>query len=351
MTGSRITLIKLRARRTQRFILSLVTTAVLLGACSTISNVSRVNLTSNPTALGHSQLVHASLAYDGKAEVLFGGLFEGRSKTTSVLSGTWIASNPNGIWNTVRYTQKNRWKGTLVYPNAGAYDESIKRLVAVSNVNGRFTTWTFHNNVWEPYPSGSLRTATLHFHPIGVVYANSVGSDVMVACTIASVENMTMTMWKLTSAGWTPIPTSGNMPSCSDNLSVTYDNSRNAIVAYYFGRYWQWEKGVWRAISTSKPAPVMATITSVAFAYDPLTQQDILFGSNLRHSVPTAQTWALYRNSWVELHPTNSPPPSFNSAIAFDPSINKVVLMGGITFRGGSVGQWDWNGSNWIRVS
>lgn len=350
MTTHRIIRRKLRVRLVRRSLLLLVSMAVLLGACSTSSNAAKGNLTSNPTALGQSQLVHVSLAYDGNAEVLFGGLFDPSSKTASVSSQTWTNSTSKGAWNLVKYTQRHPWQGTLVYPNAGAYDESIRRLVAVSTVTARFTTWTFHDNVWEPYPSGTLRASTQYFHPIDVVYANSVGSDVLVACTIRSATNITMTMWKLATDGWTPIPSSGKIPSCSDNLSMTYDNSGKAIVAYYLGRSWEWENGVWKTISTSNPIPIMASITSNTLAYDPLTRQDILFGMNLRASVPTAQTWVLRRNSWVNLHPRNSPPPSFNSAIAFDPSINKVVLMGGITLRGSGVGQWDWNGSNWMQV-
>jgi hypothetical protein len=121
-----------------------------------------------------------------------------------------------------------------------------------------------------------------------------------------------------------------------------------------------------------------------AMAWDPANQEVILFGGatflgingNLNIS---NRTWAFVNGSWTQLHPANSPPPTFQAGFAYDAGAGALVLFGGLvaghvnvthpsTDNGTTVTVWhtayDWNtavvqsaqtwewvGDDWVNVT
>jgi hypothetical protein len=96
--------------------------------------------------------------------------------------------------------------------------------------------------------------------------------------------------------------------------------------------------------TVASPAEVhpAATLTSVpsnraytVMAWDPATQQVVLFGgggfAGLNGPLNiSAETWTFTNGSWTELHPLQSPPPTFMASMAYDPNQGALILFGGL---------------------
>ena len=80
--------------------------------------------------------------------------------------------------------------------------------------------------------------------------------------------------------------------------------------------------------------------------YDPASKQLVLFGGY--HHGPTNQTWVWTGSDWNQLHPATSPPPRRNAAMAFDPQTNQLILYGGSGTNNTDLSDtWAWNGTTW----
>jgi hypothetical protein len=93
-------------------------------------------------------------------------------------------------------------------------------------------------------------------------------------------------------------------------------------------------------------------------AYDPATGQTVLFGGITCDSNVTflADTWIWDGTNWNQVTPANSPPAHAFSAMAFDPSTQRLTLFGGVDANAANVqsatnDSWEWDGSNWQQLS
>jgi hypothetical protein len=106
---------------------------------------------------------------------------------------------------------------------------------------------------------------------------------------------------------------------------------------------WTWDGNDWSLQSGPSPAKRI----DYAFAYDPLTKTDILFGGSIGGgggpNPNFADTWSWSGSSWTQLQPSHSPPPGDAYAI-FDESLNSLVLL---DFAGN---MWSWTGSDWSAI-
>lgn len=109
----------------------------------------------------------------------------------------------------------------------------------------------------------------------------------------------------------------------------------------------------WGQLSpASSPAPTEgAGLFSGAMAYDPHTQQLIEFGGAtfgcfLGCIVAGTRDWD--GNTWTQLSPDDSPPALEWASMAYDPDTQDLVLFGGITGSGTLSNEtWTWDGQNW----
>ena len=97
--------------------------------------------------------------------------------------------------------------------------------------------------------------------------------------------------------------------------------------------------------STSPPA-----LYGAAMAYDPATSQVVLFGGMGKKSLSSA-TWAWDGSDWSKLSPATSPPPRYGATMFYDGTAGGVVLFGGEGTGGALSGTWVWSGSNWSKLS
>jgi hypothetical protein len=111
----------------------------------------------------------------------------------------------------------------------------------------------------------------------------------------------------------------------------------------------------WRKIETAHaPSPRM----NAALAYDTARNQAILFGGVSEWTFQTGwnnlgDTWEWEGNDWVELFPSNAPPPRRDAGLAYDEARGVMVLFGGVRQIDGAQQEffndtWEWNGQNWV---
>jgi hypothetical protein len=111
------------------------------------------------------------------------------------------------------------------------------------------------------------------------------------------------------------------------------------------GQTWGWNGTTWSLLATDGPSPRWQT----AMAYDPRSQDIVLFGGT---ALPGAadcacdDTWT-FDGSWHKQVPATSPPSLQEFAMAFDPVKHAVVVTGGTTTTGANALTWLWNGSTW----
>ena len=133
---------------------------------------------------------------------------------------------------------------------------------------------------------------------------------------------------------------SGPLPGCySDNLGTLYAVFK--LTDYHLN----W---VEPALSSAPSARVAPSMT-----YDSATHSTVLFGGSSAF-VPGPvynDTW-LWRGTWTQLFPANSPPGRGSAATAYDPTTGTVVLFGGEdnSNNGAVFGDtWTWDGVTWTQ--
>jgi hypothetical protein len=86
-------------------------------------------------------------------------------------------------------------------------------------------------------------------------------------------------------------------------------------------------------------------------AYDAGHNVDVLFGGTNSSGSDLNDTWTWNGTSWTQMSPSTSPSVRDSAMMAYDASLGKIVLFGGI-YNGTSLNDtWTWNGSKWTQLS
>ncbi len=112
------------------------------------------------------------------------------------------------------------------------------------------------------------------------------------------------------------------------------------------GATWIWD-GHWDRFRGGSEPPARRF---AALAYDPKSQQLILFGGDTAEARPLGDTWVFNRSGWHRLHPLRSPSPRAAAAMAWDPHLGKLVLFGGNGSQGRLGDTWAWGADGWSRL-
>jgi len=115
---------------------------------------------------------------------------------------------------------------------------------------------------------------------------------------------------------------------------------------------WLWNGTDWTQASSSPSPPPRV---EAAVADDPTTGQVVLFGGRAYDNGPFFNdTWTFDGEAWTQQQPKHSPEPRSRSAIAFDPVLKELILVGGFVWNQDYVGDltdvWAWNGTDWSRL-
>src|ERR1700674_4744482 len=105
--------------------------------------------------------------------------------------------------------------------------------------------------------------------------------------------------------------------------------------------------------SCTTPAPSHRAAASVV--YDTTAKVTVLFGGLGQAPNTLNETWLFDGACWQQAHPSVSPAPRFDAAMAYDPLINKTLLVGGRTQNAGQPDYpedaWTWDGTVWTQLA
>jgi hypothetical protein len=138
--------------------------------------------------------------------------------------------------------------------------------------------------------------------------------------------------------------------------ALVYDQARENSVLFggaveltLRGDTWTWDGAQWTLAASDGPTARFPS----AWAYDPTSERVLMFGSHEPtvegDSVDRADLWAWDGESWTELTFEGDAPGKLpGSALVYDGISDRMMLYGGLT--DGSTPIWYWDGAAWERV-
>jgi hypothetical protein len=289
-------------------------------------------------------------AYDAAAGylVLFGGITGSASR-----QDTWKLTG-GGTPNWVNITPSSCTSSTCPQPSFGVgmdFDAAAGSIVLLSNASSSSTTWTFAGGSWTALTS-SLTCRPTCPSPIrdySVVYDPAFSSISLLAGLSLGAQTLSLgTFWLFGSNTWmrevapSPLPAVVSPPARA-GAAMAWDPSSNEVVlvegcstycSTSVGGTWIYQNGHWTDLSGS-PSPFGALLLP-SLAYDPAGPYVLMFGG-LTPGHVWGETWRFNGGAWQELRITD-PPARYDAPMAFDTSLNEMVLFGGCA---SSPSDWD----------
>ncbi len=304
----------------------------------------------------------ASLAETpGRQVVLFGGRYDTCPPDTSCFSQSFANRNRTFVWTGTAWNEQ-----LLDAPEpryfAGATLDTTRRVVVV--VGGTDGTTAFQQTLeydgfgWTK-PSGSPWSSGRFSASIAYDEANDQivvfgGADAALAVNAET--------WVRTGMDWTN-PTVVTSPPARGEAAMAYDPKRHEVVLFgggasagdagiSFDDTWVWDGTTW---TQRLPEPRPAARRGAVLAWDPSSEQLVLFGGRTFLTTGTAtsevklsDTWTWDGTAWTE-HTSllRSPSPRHRAAFATDAARGTLVLFGGEDASGTVADSWEWNGTAW----
>jgi type II secretory pathway pseudopilin PulG len=233
------------------------------------------------------------------------------------------------------------------------YDTSSAYLLLLTYGSSSSATWAFSGGSWTPL------TSSLVCHPAcpspirdySVVYASAFSSVAVLAGLSVGAQGLSLgTFWLFGNSTWTrevapcPLPAVVSPPARA-GAAMAFDPAYNEIVlvegcSLYcttsIGGTWSYQNGHWTEL------PVVASpfgaLLFPSLAFDPAGPQLILFGGLTLPGLVQGETWMFTGGGWSLLHIAD-PSPRYDAPMAFDPTLNEMVLFGGCA--SGTLTTWD----------
>ncbi|HEX3833146.1 MAG TPA: putative Ig domain-containing protein [Solirubrobacteraceae bacterium] len=166
--------------------------------------------------------------------------------------------------------------------------------------------------------------------------------------------------WNWNGTNWVQLHPVTSPPPL-DGAAMAYDPAIKQIVMFggygptgggYSASTWAWTGSNWQQLA---PATVPAARYDESMAWDPATQQLVMFGGEHKGLTGLAtlnDTWRWTGANWVQLHPAISPGPREGAPLVFDPATGQMLLVGGLGAINLDIGTylgdvWTWSGSTW----
>jgi hypothetical protein len=165
------------------------------------------------------------------------------------------------------------------------------------------------------------------------------------SATASSTPTSFASSWSLL----TP-PTS---PPVRDAASLAFDPATEQLVLFggvavgSLGDTWTWDGTTW---TQQAPATSPSPRNDASLAYDAATSQLLLFGGFQSVFGPTfGDTWLWDGTTWVQQSPATSPPPRTEGRMAYDAATSQLVLFGGDGTTALLGDTWTWVGTTWTQ--
>ncbi len=150
-------------------------------------------------------------------------------------------------------------------------------------------------------------------------------------------------------------------PSPRVAAAMAYDPATQQLVLFggenntgggALGDTWSWNGSTWSELD---PSTSPSARSNASMAYDPASGQLLLFGGENSSDQNFGDTWSWNGSTWVDLDPSTNPPARVDAAMAYDPALGELVLFGGSegTGSGGTYDgdTWAWNGTTWTELN
>ncbi|HXY43100.1 MAG TPA: kelch repeat-containing protein [Acidimicrobiales bacterium] len=292
-------------------------------------------------------LAGASMAYDATTGQFL--LVDG----TEYTSNGFYALGDTLIWNGTTWTETGDPSYSAGFAASDAplaYDAGTGQLVLFGNGG---TTWTWDGSGWNDMSSFAAPSPRFG---AAMTYDPATGQVVLFGGQSSGLGYdgaIDPDAWTFDGSSWAHAPTG---PPGRYDASMAYDPATNQVVLFggygaqgwCLGDTWTFDGSSW---TEQSPANSPSARALASMAYDAATRQLILFGGV--GSSPQNDTWAWNGSDWSELSPATSPPARDDASMAYDSATSQLVLFGGTSDGLDRVmsDTWSWDGSNWTEQS
>jgi len=147
---------------------------------------------------------------------------------------------------------------------------------------------------------------------------------------------------------------SATSPPARSYLAMTYDPASGKIVMFggfdgtgYLNDTWTFDGVSWTLVATDTPPPARA---AAQMAYDGVTRQVVLFGGyDGTNYLGDTWLWDGATSQWTQAAPAHHPTPVTGPMLFPDPN-GRVDLFGGFDGHFYQLAMWQWTGSDWRRL-
>ena len=237
-----------------------------------------------------------------------------------------------------------------------AFDSARNRAVLFDAGSGNVRAWD--GGAWTTYPLSNVgaRIAPITYDAHSgriVLFGGSAGG--------ASRTNDT---WEWSGSGdWTGVNPASS-PMFRNGHAMAYDATREQSVmtgglycsfspATECADTWVYAGGVWTQTATTAGTGYAPGRWRAAMAYDAARHVVVMFGgASANYASVYNDTWEYDGAAWTKKVSVNglAPAPRYDHALAYDAQRQKIVLYGGSGIGPGEL-HWEWDGTNWTRVS
>lgn len=154
--------------------------------------------------------------------------------------------------------------------------------------------------------------------------------------------------WEWDGETWSQAAISG--PAMRYHYALTYDSVAERVLLFgganssSYNDLWAWDGGQWQKYTVTAPS----ARAHVRMAFDAARKTSLLFGGSQGQSGGLAwldETWLWDGRAWTQAT-VSGPSARGLSAMAYDPSRQRIVLFGGYNVV--DLGDtWEWDGVNW----
>ncbi|MFT5422852.1 MAG: hypothetical protein ACI89L_000621 [Phycisphaerales bacterium] len=287
-------------------------------------------------ATGPSPRENSTMAFDEQLGKVF--LFGGRTGT-GPSTETWS-------WDGAQWTLENADGPDVRYQSSMAYDAEAQTVVLYDGNTNQI--WAWNGSAWDRNYTPPLRARTAH------TLTEDTARNQLVLFGGRDRSVSRAETWVFDGESWNAVL--GAQPPALTWHAAAFDGAREDLVLFggiedgeIAGQTWTFDGTNWQHASVAGPSPRYRH----AMAYDPIAEETILFGGLITFSgvtnIHSGETWAWNGSGWT-LKATTGPTPREGFAMAFDPIHNEIVLFGGadtVFPANARHDTWAWNGSAW----
>jgi hypothetical protein len=308
-------------------------------------------------AVSPSTREYASLAFDAQSGqmVLFGGFGA-------------VPTNDTWLWDPTTPTWTPAAPPVSPPPSTGpagiTYDATTQVVVMVGSfgANQTASTWTWNGTTWatstaSPAPSNRFAPSLVYdpVHKQTVLF----GGESEVVGSAGYVNDT----WVWQGGQWTQLQPA-HSPPVRGFASSVYDPTSQRVMVFggdgdqipsgnVFDDQWAWDGSDWTETLWDRPAGRVES----RLVYDAATRTYVLFGGvtqdqSFLNTTYVNDTWTFDGSHWRLQDPPHTPPPAVGPAMAYDPTIGRVVLLVTCISCADTTEQtWTWDGQDWTELS